>query len=669
MKGQDLLMSVQDIDNKYVSETAEYKKAKVTKMPRRWLKVAAIAAAVVLVATVAIVALTKKPAENIASLTDEPTLVLTDNDIARDVPLGVRIQMVSYYAQNVENAPAGQVVDNTGNGLQEIAFGPEGFVENSIPAQMGDLMNKMMRYVDLLSIPSEMTLNLERKTYHISTKWPHPGVSPYDMSFMEWYKVDRLTVDGEERDISQDLKEYAELETVENRNNQCRTEAMQIAQQLINIDDYELTVDEREGVMLRFHKKLFGYDTCARLNVSVIKNEYYMADDADIEIGIGRILIDEMDALISSYDEAELKATLDKLGDDAVETAIQEKLKSAYPQLSNWELGKRMVVNAPDNEIGMVYVMDTFAPDENDPSYKLRYSAVFFVVLDDSSKENEVRFAESEPQIVLNELSQNEDENGNEIGVYADDSRWFVGPRIGDVDNQGLFPDTLRVSFGIDMDQAITLHPTGVFQQIISGGIYSPYIMAKYESDNCTFYLKGNGSLCIIDYKKDDAGNILAEKKGNKTIDDLRSIAIRIANLNVPCSDLYDISESTDGNLCTFGFSRKICGYDTTAKAHMVFNTCGDMLHFDSMMTDEFGKLFGYDEPSDLKELLAMLDSDETITLIDERVGVTAPDSEYEIQKKTVTVTPDYSVGMIFQVRIADTGETRYFLVTRQPNS
>ncbi len=681
MNGRDILRNMHAADEKYVEETAEYKTTSEAKtVPRRvWLKVAAIAAAVALAATGTVVLLNRKPAGNNVAVTDnpqnedknyqvnatndeqptvapeevKPTVVpVTVKEIAfkTDVPLGVKIQTMSFFAEASETAMEEGIITQDSPSdvkLQEIVFGSEMDEEYDIEWRMASLGEKLLRYVDFRNTPRTTTVELNDKTYELSARWMFPICSPYDLSYVRYYNVDRITIDGEE---------YSLLEKGPVNSEECLDEAIQIAGTLIDTDDgaYKMSKSfDKEIGKVKYQRTLYGYDTCARLYVNVYRDFFNPLNENNdfIRVGIGRVMLDEMEALISSYDEACLQTTLDMFGSDTTEAAVKERLITSYPQMSEWETGTKLVVYAPNDELGMVYIMST--------EYSgVTYNAMVLVTADYSNEgEN---YVEKEQRICVNELVRGKDENGNDLGVFVNGDKWSVGPLVSDPNNQGLFLDTMRSWIDGDVSERVY---TGTLQQITATDYYFPMVTGVYDSGDAVLRYDCYGSLIQCDILKDKDGNLLSEKQGNKTVDDCRYEA----NLTISGDvSKYESTEKVEGSIITYEFERKICGYDTIAKASVVFNTCGELMHFDNGLSRIFNNRINEEDPDHLEALLAKLDSEETLASIDEKVKALNPDAGYEIQQKTVVVTPDYSIGMIFRVQVEGEAEARYYLVTRE---
>ena len=251
--------------------------------------------------------------------------------------------------------------------------------------------------------------------------------------------------------------------------------------------------------------------------------------------------------------------------------------------------------------------------------------------------------------IKLQEMAFAVDENGNRTGITLDGTRWSGGDCFAGRD-QGDFPDTATVEF-----DGKTY--TGKYEYTIPEDYYNPNKTARYtygkdnnETETIFFDIDQNGSLTSFNIVRDEEGVILIEKKGDKTVEDCRDEAFRIAGQFINTED-YEVTtkENDEIGVRDFYFKREVCGYETYANMSVHLNSCGQFYCFWRGNTNEFDNAVSQKTPEALSELLARLDSEETIAAIEERIKSYNPTmTDYEVVRKTVVVAPNGSLGMVF---------------------
>ncbi len=238
--------------------------------------------------------------------------------------------------------------------LQEIAYASDG--NDGGIHTYDEYYSRMESNRAAEDIPQEVTVQFEGKPYtgtysdtvyedFFNTKRQYC----YDMDIGN-FRVDAS--DGSlEALVVPDLKVCRDMQKGDKTIEDCKDLALKIAEQFINIDDYELTENgDYDGFNIyQFKRMICGYETRAMMNVCI-------DTFGNLEL-FSKSMTEEYDKFVSEIDENELKKNLTLLDSETAHSAIEEKLKTIYPSMTDSYVKKTYLVLTPDDSFGLAFLM------------------------------------------------------------------------------------------------------------------------------------------------------------------------------------------------------------------------------------------------------------------------------------------------------------------------
>ncbi len=211
---------------------------------------------------------------------------------------------------------------------------------------------------------------------------PYQGTYWYSVTEMfNNYQSDYYTFDGgwfAVKSSTGALVSFVDCDVVEGNLTieDCKDEAFRIANQVIDVEQYELTATS-DGLINTyfFQKYIDGCKTCAKLAVGISTSGKI--------VSFGYAMIDEIDLVVGNK-TALLENTIENLNSVNGIGAIEEKVRRIYPNLHDYEIEDRTLVVAENGRVGVVYRVDVEIQDKSSLDEINMVSSCVYILLQES---------------------------------------------------------------------------------------------------------------------------------------------------------------------------------------------------------------------------------------------------------------------------------------------
>lgn len=159
-----------------------------------------------------------------------------------------------------------------------------------------------------------------------------------------WFSVNRL--DGSLSSIV-----FYNINTGKQTVEDCKGEALRLAKQYIDVDQYELSTRSDEYInTFIFQRYVDGYKTCAKLSIGFSTN-------GDI-VTFNVMMTKEIEESVKQRGINNVNSVAELFGSKHAVELLDDKVKTMYPTLLNYEVTEKVLVVLADGSIGMVHIAD-----------------------------------------------------------------------------------------------------------------------------------------------------------------------------------------------------------------------------------------------------------------------------------------------------------------------
>jgi len=157
---------------------------------------------------------------------------------------------------------------------------------------------------------------------------------------------------------------------------ECEAEAVRIALQYINPEDYELTVQADEGSKtFLFVRYIGGIETSARLCVTMkTYGGLYKLYSVELQ------MVDEVEAYIHEHGLSKTETQAKRLSSNAAHSLVKERIKENYPNNAGYTIQDGVLTVSGDGQLGMLYEVSV-AWNDQDGEYIMEGSDIVHVVV------------------------------------------------------------------------------------------------------------------------------------------------------------------------------------------------------------------------------------------------------------------------------------------------
>jgi len=222
------------------------------------------------------------------------------------------------------------------------------------------------------SATNNKTVEFNGKTY-IGEYW-YSVVELFNTYQTDYYTFDDGWFAVNQSDNSLSSIIFYDIKTGSKTVDDCEEEALRLAKQYIDVDHYELTTQSDEYINTYiFQRYIDGCKTCANLSIGFSTN-------GDV-VTFSVMMTDEIEANLNQRGIISAKSTVERLGSDNGKMVLENKIKSIYPNLNEYEIVEKIIVILDDGSVGMVYIADvTYTLSETESEENVGSSRICILV-------------------------------------------------------------------------------------------------------------------------------------------------------------------------------------------------------------------------------------------------------------------------------------------------
>lgn len=157
---------------------------------------------------------------------------------------------------------------------------------------------------------------------------------------------------------------------------ECEAEAVRIASQFINTEDYKLTIESDEtSQVFSFVRYIAGIETSARLCVTMkTYGGLYKLYSVELQ------MVDEVEAYIQEHGLSKTETQAKRLSSNAGRSLVKERIKENYPNNEGYTIQDGVLTVSGNGQLGMLYEVSV-AWNDQDGEYTMEGSYGIRVVV------------------------------------------------------------------------------------------------------------------------------------------------------------------------------------------------------------------------------------------------------------------------------------------------
>ena len=269
--------------------------------------------------------------------------------------------------------------DNSSANLQLAAYEISGGSDsgNISVEQVGDIPWKTASTDTQSAVPEKTkTIIFDGKSY--TGNYIYSSTNRFNTHMSNYYEFDGGHFSVSESSNKLDSIVFTVLDAGESSSAECETEALRIASQYINIDDYKLSVTSDEfNHGFQFVRYINGVETGARFSV-------IMSTTGKLH-GMNYTMIDELEECIKDKGLSQIEATASLFSSKSSESLVQKTIDDNYDNNAGYSIPNGILIVSTDGQLGMYYEVKIDLAPVKDGEYLMQSSAIAQVIVTQTS--------------------------------------------------------------------------------------------------------------------------------------------------------------------------------------------------------------------------------------------------------------------------------------------